>query len=195
MNPHNYNIGISLKEIEGDSIYVGTAVEFPDVRVYEEDPASAYQQVVAVIEDLVAMTEKMGHEVPVPVQTDDEIYSGKMTFRPGKDLHKRIAEAASRDGQSQNQLLCSMVSAGLVERTHAASIPDMTALIQGSLNAAIISRTLESTPGYLVPRAFVNISSGSASSEEDVENPIESGSYEDTDFNGPMGLVVAQAQS
>jgi predicted HicB family RNase H-like nuclease len=113
MNPHHYNIVVTLREIEGESIYEGRVLEFPDVRVYESEFKEAYDQVSSVIEDLIVLSIEIAHEVPQPIAVEAETYSGKMTFRPGKHLHRKIAEAASYDGISQNNLLCNLVSSAI----------------------------------------------------------------------------------
>ena len=110
MNPHRYNIVVSLKDIDGQSLYEGRVLEFPDVRVYEPGHKEAYDQVASVIEDLIELANELGHKIPERIDEGLETYSGKMTFRPGKALHRKIAEAATQDELSQNQFLCNMVS-------------------------------------------------------------------------------------
>lgn len=113
MNSRKYNIVVALREIEGESIFEGRALEFPEVRVYESDFTEAYSQVLEVIEDLIAMSIEMGHVIPSPIPDEPDSFSGKMTFRPGKMLHRKIVEAAKHDGISQNNLLCNLVSSAI----------------------------------------------------------------------------------
>ena len=122
MNPQQYNIVVTLREIEGESVYEGRVLEFPDVRVYESSSDEAYSHVSEVIGDLIEMAKEIGHDIPIPLSEETEVFSGKMTFRPGRHLHRMIAEAAKRDGLSQNQLLCNLVSYALSEQELAGTV-------------------------------------------------------------------------
>ncbi len=109
MNAQNYKITIQKIEIDGELYFEATVKEFPDVAVFEDDASTAYALALETIEGLIEMAEDMGHQIPQPSARDEDNYSGKMTFRPGKKLHREIAAWAATDGLSQNQWLCNAV--------------------------------------------------------------------------------------
>lgn len=159
MNPHNYNIVVSRKEIEGEWLYEGKVLEFPDVCIYESNFQTTYEEISLVIEDLIDLAQEMNHEVPEPVKKEDIFYSGKMTFRPGKWLHKNIAEAAERDGQSQNQFLCSIVAAGLVRHEYSGEFKELTksinSLVRNYVSTNVIAGRLTGVNEVFIEKAEV----------------------------------------
>jgi predicted HicB family RNase H-like nuclease len=137
MNTHNYNIVVARKKVDGEWLYEGKVMEFPDVSVFEPSHTAAYEETALVIEDLIELANEMGHEIPQPIESDEEEFSGKMTFRPGRRLHRQIAIEAKKDGQSQNQFLCSLISSALADHGHQKEM-EAVATAMNSLQRQII---------------------------------------------------------
>ena len=110
MSGRKYKIALQEVTLDGETFVEATVKEFPDVAVYEESADQAYAVALETVESLIEMAEEMGHQVPMPSARENEEFSGKMTFRPGRRLHREIAAAADADGLSQNQWLCNVVA-------------------------------------------------------------------------------------
>lgn len=110
MSSSDYKIAVQRVRIDGEVLFMATVREFPDLVLYEESAVAAYEDALDAIGELVALAKEMGHAVPVPSVRRDDEYSGRMTFRPGKRLHREIAAAAEANGLSQNQWLCNTVA-------------------------------------------------------------------------------------
>ncbi|UQV43464.1 hypothetical protein KIV45_15975 [Janthinobacterium lividum] len=59
-NPHDYGILIRRQLIEGNWFYVGGVIEFPDIEVFEESHAIAYDSLIDIISSLKSAAEKHG---------------------------------------------------------------------------------------------------------------------------------------
>ena len=56
--------------------------------------------------------------IPLPsVQDDKEEYSGRITLRIPKSLHKMVMDTAKKEGVSANQLLSHLISMGIGKKT------------------------------------------------------------------------------
>jgi antitoxin HicB len=137
MKAKKYKIALQEVSIDGDDYVEATVAEFPDVAIYEQDPSVAYDLAVETVEGLIEMAEDMGHPIPKPSERVEESYSGKMTFRPGKRLHREIAAEADREGLSQNQWLCNVV-------VHALATSSASTAIKAAVDYAL-SNVLETT--------------------------------------------------
>ncbi|MFZ6801914.1 toxin-antitoxin system HicB family antitoxin [Undibacterium sp. Di24W] len=108
-NPSEYSVLIQYRKIDGHFFYVGTVKELPDVEVYEESYVDAYSEALATITNLYEMAQELSRPFPLPASTSTE-YSGRLTLRVPKLLHKKIAEEAQNDDISINQFLIYLIS-------------------------------------------------------------------------------------
>jgi len=136
MNAQDYSILIQRTEDEEGFIFEARVLEFPDLTVFEESWAEAYAVVLEMIEGLMELSEEMGHEVPVPYDSAEPNYSGKMTFRPGRRLHRDISAAAAVDGLSQNQWLCNIVAQAVTTKVAQDQIREVAAHVVGNMLAS-----------------------------------------------------------
>lgn len=65
------------------------------------------------IEGWLDVNEGLGRSIPFPTTWVPEEYSGKLTARLPKSLHRELAEAAEREGISMNQMLVCLLSGPL----------------------------------------------------------------------------------
>lgn len=76
------------------------------------------------IEGWLDVNKDLGRPIPAPKMWVPEEYSGKLTARLPKSLHRELAETAEREGVSMNQMLVCLLSGGLVHMSrgdHAAA--------------------------------------------------------------------------
>jgi hypothetical protein len=120
-----YTISVRREKVDGEACFVARVAEFPDVTVYEDSAADAYQSLLSVVSDLVDQLRGSGAAVPVPATTPEE-FSGRVTFRMPRSLHGRIDARAAEEGVSINTWLVAAAENYLsvhVERRHCRALP------------------------------------------------------------------------
>lgn len=137
-DPQAYEIAIRRVVEDGDVLFKATVRELPDVAVFEGTYNAAYDEVVCVIRELHKQSVEQGRPFPEPSEVEEE-FSGRITLRLIKTVHRRAAIAAHREGVSLNHFLSSIVSIHVgalfgsfpsVAPTFVAGVSDMT-LYQG----------------------------------------------------------------
>ena len=104
------NITVRECEFEGEPLFEARVKELPDVREYAESAQEAYALAIDTIETAAAMFSESGRAFPLPAQPQDQ-YSGRVTLRLPKSLHRALANAAEEEGVSLNQhLVTALVS-------------------------------------------------------------------------------------
>lgn len=100
-----------LSEEEGGGWYA----EIPDLPGCMSDGESKEEALKNLEEAkrawIFAMLER-GKKVPLPQKEEEEEYSGRLTFRLSKSLHRELARMAKSEGVSLNQLLLTLISLG-----------------------------------------------------------------------------------
>lgn len=99
---HDYNINIRRTVIEGDELYEARIRELPDVTEYADTATDAYALAIDSIETTAEILRERGKSMPVPYEPVDD-YSGRVTLRLPRSLHRAISEAAGSEGVSLNQ--------------------------------------------------------------------------------------------
>ena len=109
-NPYAYNITVRECEFEGEPLFEARVKELPDVREYAESAPEAYALAIDTIETAATMFAESGRPFPLPTRPQDQ-YSGRVTLRIPKSLHRELASAAEEEGVSLNQhLVTTLVS-------------------------------------------------------------------------------------
>lgn len=103
-DPTQYTIIIRRVNIEGEVLFRASVAELPDVADFAETQAEAYQLVLDTIAALYSRAEEDGEAFPAPLPEEDE-YSGRVTLRLPKSLHRRVALAAKAEDVSLNSYL------------------------------------------------------------------------------------------
>lgn len=109
MNAHDYNISTRRVTVDDQTLFEARIQEFPDVIEFAETPAEAYELAIDTIETLAEIHAEHGNKLPeAKVPIDD--YSGRVTLRLPKDLHRSLAIEAERQDISLNQYLVSALA-------------------------------------------------------------------------------------
>lgn len=113
INISDYKIEIQKLTIEDGGGYIALMPDlgcFGDGETIEE----AVADVIEVATDLVNIATTDGKEIPLPryYKASDE-YSGKLTLRIPKFLHKQLSDRAEEENCSLNQLILSYLSLGI----------------------------------------------------------------------------------
>ena len=87
----------------------GQVAELPDVAEYADSFEEAYTLALDTIETTAAIFEQQGKSLPLPFVHCDE-YSGRITLRLAKSLHRALANAADNEGVRLNQHLTNVLN-------------------------------------------------------------------------------------
>ncbi len=85
---------------EEDQCYVGTCPGLMLGGVHGHDEAAVYAELCTAVEEWIRIHQE--DREPLPPPTAGKEYSGKFVVRVGKELHKRLAIQAVREGVSLN---------------------------------------------------------------------------------------------
>ncbi|MDA0838851.1 MAG: toxin-antitoxin system HicB family antitoxin [Planctomycetota bacterium] len=83
-----------------DECYVGTCPGLMLGGVHGLNEAKVYAELCQAVDEWVRIHEEDGD--PLPPATANKEYSGKFVLRVGQELHKKLAIAALREGDSLN---------------------------------------------------------------------------------------------
>ncbi len=109
VDPHAYNITIRRAVFEGETLFEARVKELPDLAEYGESFAEAYELAVDAIETAAKAFAEKGRDFPPAMVPADE-FSGRVTLRLPRSLHRAMAEVAEVEGVSLNQHLVNVLS-------------------------------------------------------------------------------------
>ncbi len=109
IDAHAYGVTIRRDTFEGETLYEARVREFPDLVTYGDSHEEAYALMLDAIETTAKAFAEMGRLVP-PVHHVPDDFSGRVTLRLPKTLHRAIAMAAEAEGVSLNQHLVNILS-------------------------------------------------------------------------------------
>ena len=89
--------------------YAAQILEFPGCFSEGETPEEAYSNLEEAAENWIESARAQGMSIPPPFATQG--YSGTISLRLPKSLHRQAAELAHRDGVSLNQFLVAAIAA------------------------------------------------------------------------------------
>lgn len=109
IDPHAYNITIRRDSFDGDVLFEARVKELPDLAEYGETYDEAYSLAVDAIQTAAEAFAEKGRAFPVAIVPADD-YSGRVTLRLPRSLHRSLAESAEAEGVSLNQHLVDVLS-------------------------------------------------------------------------------------
>jgi predicted HicB family RNase H-like nuclease len=107
-DPHEYNVTVRKIRHEGETLFEARVKELPDVCEYSETMADAYDLAIDTIETAAEMYAEAGRTFPPPTAPQDQ-FSGRVTLRLPKGLHRTLALEAEDEGASLNQHMVSIL--------------------------------------------------------------------------------------
>lgn len=105
-----YEISTKLVEIDGETYFEARVRELPDVREYADTRDAAVALAVDTIETTAEIFHKQGKQMPNPLNWEEVEYSGRVTLRLAKHLHRSLAISAERESVSLNSYLNTLIS-------------------------------------------------------------------------------------
>ena len=109
MNPHDYGITIRRIIEEEGVCFEARIRELPDLAEYADTFEEAYALAIDAIVTTAEALSEQGRSMPVPEQESND-YSGRITLRLPRSLHRELAWSARQEGVSLNQLLATVLS-------------------------------------------------------------------------------------
>ena len=109
IDPHEYNVTVRKIVHEGEILFEARVKELPDVCEYSEIMAEAYDLAIDTIETAAEMYAEAGRYFPPPTVPQDE-FSGRVTLRLPKALHRTLALGAEDESASLNQYLVNILA-------------------------------------------------------------------------------------
>lgn len=106
---NDYTILIRKLSENGSDSYEARVREFPDLVIYAETHAQAYEETADLIQELIEDLSEEGRPIPNTIMPNDD-YSGRLTLRISKNLHHYLAQQAQNEQTSLNQHVNTMLS-------------------------------------------------------------------------------------
>ena len=161
MNPHSYNISVRRANFDGDVYFEARVRELPDVAEYADSADEAYNLAIDTITTTAEIFAEKGKSMPHPYEPAED-YSGRVTLRLSKSLHRSLSEGAEQEGVSLNQHLVNVLSyaSGYCAGASNHSTPQYSASVPAFMNVKTVSSCAPHL--HLVNSAPMDISRQSA---------------------------------
>jgi predicted HicB family RNase H-like nuclease len=117
-DPFAYSITVRRETVDDEIQFVATVAELPDVSALADSHAEAVELVADAITELKIASDEDGKVFPSPAHVESE-FSGRVTLRMERSLHRSAAAIAEIEGVSLN----SFVVSALVARVTGGHMP------------------------------------------------------------------------
>jgi predicted HicB family RNase H-like nuclease len=109
IDPHAYNISVRRGVFDGEDLFEARVKELPDVAEYGETYQEAYELAVDTIATAATAFAEQRRPFP-PAQEPADDFSGRVTLRIPRSLHRALAAAAEEEGVSLNAHLVGVLT-------------------------------------------------------------------------------------
>lgn len=109
VNASEYSIEVRKGNFEGEVCFQARVKEIPYLEEYADSFEEAYSLVIDSIEQTSILMAEKGRPMPAPMPIDND-YSGRVTLRLPKTLHRYLASYAEYEDVSLNSLIASVLS-------------------------------------------------------------------------------------
>lgn len=106
---NDYTILIRKLSEDGSYSYEARIREFPDLVIYAETHAQAYEEAADLLHEIIEDLTEEGRSIPNTIMPNDD-YSGRVTLRIAKNLHYYLAQQAQNERVSLNQYVNTLLS-------------------------------------------------------------------------------------
>jgi predicted RNase H-like HicB family nuclease len=101
VSPEKYTYRVFWSE--EDQEFVGACAEFPSLSWLAESQAEALSGIGALVADTLEDLQQSGEPIPQPIS--QKSFSGTLSYRPGPELHRRLAMEAAEAGTSITRVI------------------------------------------------------------------------------------------
>lgn len=149
-SPEDYTITVKRITEDDELLYRVTVAEFPDICSFSDTYTDAYETVIEAIGTLLEVAEEANEPMPAPIEGQND-YSGRITLRIPKSLHRDIAIKSDIEEVSINQYLLNIISnnnkSGVLTSSDrlyhwgetTTQLPSMGKTVSGAVQAALPS--------------------------------------------------------
>lgn len=109
IDPRAYGIEVRRRHINGEDVFEARVRELPDLAEYADRADDAYALAVDAVATTAKVLAEHGKVMPPPIERVDE-WSGRVTLRVPKSLHRALDEAAEAEGCSLNQHIVNLLT-------------------------------------------------------------------------------------
>lgn len=109
MDATKYNVTVRKGVFEGEECFEARVLEFPDLAEYADSYEEAYLLAIDTIEVTAEVFAEKGKDMPIPISPADD-FSGRVTLRLPKTLHRSLAQVSEYEGVSLNQHLVNILN-------------------------------------------------------------------------------------
>jgi len=113
----NYPILINKKYEDGEWLFTASIKELPGLIVYGETLEEVYEEIELAKADWIEANLEWGREIKEPLGNSLEEYSGKITLRIAKTLHRNLKERSEIEGISLNQTIVQLINDGIYKQS------------------------------------------------------------------------------
>lgn len=107
-DPYNYNVVVRRMVCDSEAMFEARVKELPDLTEYADTPDDAYALAIDAINTVAAVCSEKGKPMPEAMNLPLE-YSGRVTLRIPKSLHRTLSETALEEDVSLNQHLVNVL--------------------------------------------------------------------------------------
>ncbi len=112
----NYPVIVDRLVDEGEVLYSAEIKELPGLIVYGETVSEVMEDIEVAKEEWIEVNLELGRKIPEPRPKKSE-YSGRLTLRLPRTLHKEVVELSEDEGVSINQCVVQLINNGLRENS------------------------------------------------------------------------------
>lgn len=109
IDAYAYNITVRRATFEGEVCFEARVKELPDLIEYGDTAEEAYALAVDGIGTTAEIMNEKGRAMPTAMTPADD-FSGRVTLRLPRSLHRALAESSDDEGVSLNQHLVNILS-------------------------------------------------------------------------------------
>lgn len=113
----NYPILINKIYEDGEWLFTASIKELPGLIVYGETLEEVYEEIELAKADWIEANLEWGREIKEPLENSLEEYSGKITLRIAKTLHRNLKERSEIEGISLNQTIVQLINDGIYKQS------------------------------------------------------------------------------
>jgi predicted HicB family RNase H-like nuclease len=112
-----YTIIVKKQVIDDKLQFLAQALEFPLLYICADSAEEAYSNAIETINEFYEDSIEDGDSLPEPIELSDE-YTGRVTLRMPKSLHKQVDLLSKIDGASLNQFIVNAISLRVAGKQH-----------------------------------------------------------------------------
>lgn len=136
IDPHSYGIEVRRRNLDGEVMFEARVRELPDIAEYADSYQEAYELAVDAVETTARLLGERGRSMPQPMGPADD-WSGRVTLRLPKSLHRALAGAAEDEGCSLNQHIVNVLNyfSGYAQGERQAEVGWRTSVDSGAIRS------------------------------------------------------------